>query len=132
MNAIIAVLIGDPEPPSRWGDYSATSVDAADPTHFWTIQAFPSFTDPDTGGVWATQITEIIVTTAPQLTIANAGTNVLVTWPSYASNYQLQTTTNLLAANSWTQITAGISTNGINISALVAKSTTAKFFRLKL
>lgn len=132
VNAIIAVLIGDPEPPSRWGDYSATSVDAADPTHFWTIQAFPSMTDPDTGGVWATQITEIIATTAPQLTIANSGTNVLVTWPSYASNYQLQTTTNLLAANSWTQITAGISTNGINISALVAKSTTAKFFRLKL
>ena len=27
---------------SRWGDYSATSVDPEDPTHFWTIQQYVS------------------------------------------------------------------------------------------
>jgi hypothetical protein len=115
---------------SRWGDYSSTSVDPNDPTHFWTIQMFPSAVSPDTGGTWSTQITEIIATTPPTLTIANAGANVLVGWSLYASGYQLQTTTNL--GTSWTAITSGISTNGLNISALVAKSGMAKFFRLKL
>ncbi len=114
---------------SRWGDYSALSVDPNDPTHFWTIQMFPSAVSADTGGTWSTQITEIIATAPPTLTIANSGTNVLVGWPLYASSYQLQTTTNLVAG--WTAITAGISTNGFNLSALVAKSATAKFFRLK-
>ena len=116
---------------SRWGDYSATSVDPNNPAHFWTSQTYPSAVDPDTGGTWSTQITEIIATTPPPLDIAAAGTNILVSWPLYAANYQLQTTTNLLATNSWAQITTGISTNGINLSALVAKTTVAKFFRLK-
>ena len=132
-NEILAQLLSDPVVPSRWGDYSAMSVDPSDPTRFWTIQTCPSAADPDSGvGIWSTQITEIIATTPPALTIAKAGTNVLVAWPLYASNYQLQTTTNLLATNSWTQITSGISTNGIVLSALVSKTTTAKFFRLKL
>jgi hypothetical protein len=136
-NEVLYQLLHDLDPTydlvnSRWGDYSSTSVDPNDPTHFWTIQMYPSAVDPDTGGTWSTQITEIIATTPPQLAIANAGTNVLVTWPLYAANYQLQATTNLLATNSWTPITTGISTNGLNLNALVAKTTTAKFFRLKL
>lgn len=69
---ILAQLLDDPVTPSRWGDYSAMSVDPADPTHFWTIQAYPSAVDPDTGGTWSTQITEIIATTPPQLAITPA------------------------------------------------------------
>jgi hypothetical protein len=135
-NEVLYKLLHDLDPTydlvnSRWGDYSSTSVDPNDPTHFWTIQMFPSAVDPDTGGTWSTQITEIIATTAPPLTIASAGTNVLVTWPLYAANYQLQATTNLLNAASWNLVTNSISTNGLNLSALVAKTATAKFFRLK-
>ena len=133
VNEISAQLTGDPVMPSRWGDYSAMSVDPADPTRFWTIQTYPSYEDPDSGvGYWSTQITEIIATTPPQLTIANAGTNVLVSWPLYAANYQLQSTTNLLAPNNWSLVTASTSTNSFVLSALVAKTPTAKFFRLKL
>jgi hypothetical protein len=136
-NEVLMQLLHDLDPSydlvnSRWGDYSSISVDPNDPTHFWTIQMFPSAVDPDTGGTWSTQITEIIATTAPQLTIANSGTNVLVTWPSYASNYQLQSNTNLLDPGGWTPITAGVSTNGLTLSALIAKTATATFFRLKL
>src|SRR5262249_17056161 len=55
---------------SRWGDYSATSVDTTDPTSFWTIQMYPAASD-----TWATQITQI--RTAPLLlNIAPAGTNI--------------------------------------------------------
>ncbi len=129
---ILAQLFDDPVTPSRWGDYSAMSVDPADPTHFWTIQAYPSAVDPDTGGTWSTQITEIIATAPPQLTIAPAGTNVLVSWPLYASGYQLQSTTNLLNPAGWSVITPAIGTNGFVVSAMVPKSTSAKFFRLKL
>lgn len=47
-------------PRNRWGDYSATSVDPADPRVFWTTQEFVSATD-----VWSTQITQIIVGIEP-------------------------------------------------------------------
>lgn len=127
---IIAQLLEEPVVPSRWGDYSAMSVDPADPTRFWTIQTYPSAVDPDTGGTWSTQISEIIATTPPQLSIAPAGTNVLVSWPLYASSYQLQTTTNLINAGSWSLTTPTASTNGLVISALVPKTATSQFFRL--
>jgi hypothetical protein len=131
-NDVIGDLTDSPAP-SRWGDYSTLSVDAADPTQFWSILMYPSAVDSSSGldlGVWSTEITQLIVTTPPVLTIAPAGINVLVSWPFYASGYQLQTTTNLLATNSWTQISTGIETNGLTLSVQVAKSTTTRFFRL--
>ena len=132
INEILADLLGDPVSPSRWGDYSAMSIDPADPTRFWTIQTYPSATDPDTGGTWSTQITEIVATTPPQLAIAPAGTNVLVSWPLYAANYQLQSNTNLNNPAGWTLRTPATNTNGFVISALVAPTPVATFFRLKL
>ena len=131
-NEVLAQLLGDPVVPSRWGDYSALSVDPADPTRFWTIQTYPTAMDDSGVGIWSTQITEIIATTPPSLAIAPAGTNVLVSWPLYAANYQLQVNTNLSSAASWTLLTPTTTTNGFVISALVAKNTAAKFFRLKL
>jgi hypothetical protein len=41
---------------NRWGDYSSTTVDPADPGIFWTSQEFVSSTD-----VWSTQVTEVMV-----------------------------------------------------------------------
>jgi hypothetical protein len=131
INEVLADLFGDPVTPSRWGDYSSMSVDPADPTRFWTIQMYPSAVDPDTGGTWSTQITEIIATTPPTLTIAPAGTNVLVFWPLYAAAYQLQSNTNLDNAAGWTLLTPATSNNGFIISALVSQTTAATFFRLK-
>lgn len=129
---ILAQLEDEPVVPSRWGDYSAMSIDPADPTHFWTIQMYPSAMDPDTGaGYWSTQITEIIASPSPPLNITAQGTDVLVSWPLAASDFQLQSNTNLVATNGWTPVTTGISTNGSVISALVAQTTAAKFFRLK-
>ena len=64
---------------SRWGDYSATSVDPSDPNRFWTIQMIPG-----DSSVWTTQITELI-TSPLRLTIAWSGTNILVSWPASAT-----------------------------------------------
>ena len=47
---------------SRWGDYSATSVDPEDSTHFWTIQQYVSAPD-----VWSTQITQIRIVPEPSV-----------------------------------------------------------------
>ena len=117
---------------SRWGDYSATSVDPANPTHFWTLQSWADFSDPNLDyGIWATQITEVIATTPPQLAIAPAGANVLLSWPLYASNYQLQSSSTLLNTAAWAPVASSLSTNGFVISTLVSKTAAPTFFRLK-
>jgi len=127
-------LSGDPVPESRWGDYSASSVDPNDPTHLWTIQIIPSDQDPDLEyGVWSTQITELIVTQAQApvvLNIAPAGTNVLISWPLSAATFQLQSNTNL-ALNSWFNVPATLSTNGSIVSTLLPIQSPQHFFRLK-
>jgi hypothetical protein len=41
-------------PSARWGDYSATVVDPADPFTFWTFQEWPSAVN-----TWSTQITQL-------------------------------------------------------------------------
>ena len=43
----------------RWGDYSATTVDPNNPSHFWTVQEWAA-ADPSLGTLWSTQISEII------------------------------------------------------------------------
>jgi VCBS repeat-containing protein len=50
----------------RWGDYSATTVDPNNPSHFWTVEEWAA-ADPSLGTVWATQISELIFasTSAP-------------------------------------------------------------------
>jgi hypothetical protein len=39
------------------------------------------------------------------LRIAHAGTNVLLAWPLWATNFTLQEATNALSGNSWTNLT---------------------------
>ncbi len=84
---------------SRWGDYSTVSVDPSDPARFWTIQMLPIYdSSTGSGDLWQTQVTELITSLpALQLTIALLGTNAMVSWPFYAADFQLQSTTNLTA-----------------------------------
>ena len=109
---------------SRWGDYSTTTVDPSDPTHFWTIQMVAA--GP---GTWATQISELI--TAPlELSLASSGTNVMVTWPSAAAGFQLQSSASLSAGNSWAPVAQSVVTNGNSVSVLVPALGAQQFFRL--
>jgi hypothetical protein len=126
---IFAELVGDPAV-SRWGDYSATSVDPSDPNRFWTIQMYPTDTD-----VWSTQITELVTVPpplpGPLLSIAHAGTNATISWSSSSAGYQLQSTTNLLASNSWSTVNQTQTTNRNQINVQVPISAGLQFFRLK-
>lgn len=83
---------------SRWGDYSSTSADPADPTKFWTIQMYPS-----SASEWSTQITQIL-TSQVGLSISRIGTNVVVSWPSLASNFQLQSSADPSNAGTWSDV----------------------------
>jgi hypothetical protein len=118
---------------SRWGDYSAVSVDPSDSTHFWTIQMLPIDDSLfDSGDLWQTQITELITSLpSPQLSITLAGTNAMVSWPSSATGFHLQSTTNLASPAAWSNVTQTLSTNGNTISVLVPVSGGRQFFRLQ-
>jgi hypothetical protein len=114
---------------SRWGDYSAVSVDPSNPARFWTIQMLPML---NTGSQWQTQITELITSLpAPRLTLALSETNATVSWPFYAADYQLQSTTNLTAGAGWLPVVQTPSTNGAILSVVVPITGPEEFFRLK-
>jgi len=112
------------EDDSRWGDYSAITVDPGNPTHFWALTMYPS-----SKTAWSTQITELIA--APLvLSISGATTNILLSWPAAAGGYQLQSTPKLSSPN-WTQVTtqALTPTNNQYVVSLSVMNG-AQFFRL--
>jgi hypothetical protein len=128
-NELIAQLLDDPVVDSRWGDYSDVSVDPTDPTHFWTIQMFPS-ADSDFGGIWSTQITELIPVTNPVLSITRSNNNALISWSAIPAGFNLESKTNLSTVGGWTVVSSTFSTNNGRVqyqSALTNKNT---FFRL--
>jgi hypothetical protein len=109
---------------SRWGDYSSTCVDPADPNRFWTIQMYPVYS-----GVWATQITELL-TAIPMLAIAPAGANVVLSWPGTAIAFDLETAPTADAA-SWNVLdqSTATATNGL-VYLTVPVTQSAQYFRL--
>jgi hypothetical protein len=109
---------------SRWGDYSTVTVDPADSSCFWFIGMYPSDSD-----VWATRITQLL-TVPLQLAISRSGTNVTVSWPGLAADYQLLSTTNLAPLVVWSNVTQTTLTNGSQAFVLVPISGRQQFFRL--
>ena len=106
---------------SRWGDYSATTPDPVDPSRFWTIQMLPN-----SSSTWATQITEILV--LPPLSIVSTDTNVTLSWPLFAANYQLQSSADLTGA--WSPVLQTVSTNGNQFMVTLPQNSSQQFFRL--
>jgi hypothetical protein len=108
---------------SRWGDYSATTVDPVDSSRFWTIQEFPS-----TATRWSTQVTELR-TGIPVLHSTVSGSNLMLSW--FGTVLTLQTATDL-GNPTWTAVTQNLSTNNGSVSAQLPMSAVNGFFRLKL
>lgn len=120
----------DLPPLSRWGDYGTILVDPANPSQFWIDQMYPS--DAVNNDVWSTQITQLLTSLpSPQLNITLAGRNVIVSWSSSATGFQLQSTANLASSGVWSNVTQTPSTNGNTISVLVPVPGGQQFFRLK-
>jgi hypothetical protein len=112
---------------SRWGDYSATSLDPADPTRFWTIQMLPIAQQ-----TYITQITSIRAVKQPVLTLASAPPNLTLSWPVSVASFTVLTTSNLGPAAAWGPADATYATNGSVVSATVPSSADGAFFRLGL
>jgi hypothetical protein len=68
--------------------------------------------------------------TPPSLAISQTGNQFVVSWPISASNYVLQTTSNL-SIGSWTNITNGINTNGIGYAYTNLAIGNMAYFRLQ-
>jgi len=109
---------------SNWGLYSTTCVDPADRNVFWTINAYAY--DPTT---WATQITQLLTSPSPQLSIANTGTNLLFSWPVTAVPFALVSAPRLGENASWSPVTPQPMTNGITVSVTMPAPNTGAFFR---
>jgi hypothetical protein len=112
---------------TRWGDYSATSVDPTDGTRFWTIQMVPSARQ-----VYFTQITEMRAVKQPVLTIARAAPNVILSWPVSVASFELQTATEFSSAATWIPASASYATNNGVVLATVLQSRAGALFRLRL
>jgi hypothetical protein len=110
---------------NSWGVYSSTCVDPKDPNVFWTINMFAADTT-----TWSTQITQLLTSPSPRLSIANTSTNLLLSWPVTAVPFQLKSTPSLTGASSWSPVTAATVTNGNTVLALVPASGSGAFFRL--
>lgn len=106
---------------SRWGDYSATSVDPVDPTRFWTIQELPA-----SATAWATQVTELLTGT-PRLLASATGQTLQLSWSG--TLFSLQKTTNL-GSSAWSTDTTGYVTNSGIVSVQVPMTGDSAFFRL--
>jgi hypothetical protein len=110
---------------SEWGAYSTTCVDPTDPNVFWTINMFAY--DQAT---WATQITQLLTSPSPHLSIANSGTNLLLSWPVTAVPFALWSSSSLGGNASWSAVAAMPMTNGATVSLTMPASSTGAFFRL--
>ncbi len=112
---------------TRWGDYSATSVDPADPTRFWTIQMVPTATT-----TFITQITSVRAVKQPIVTLLSTPPNVTVSWPITVASFALQTASDLGPTAVWGLANATYATNSGVVSAVVPASAETAFFRLSL
>ena len=108
---------------SRWGDYSATTLDPSDPGRFWTIQMYPRG-----ASTWATRITELIISPV-ELTIAASGTGVQLSWPAAATGFQLQRASNLVPPD-WLPVTQMPTISNNRATVLLPASGAGGFFRL--
>jgi hypothetical protein len=110
---------------NNWGRYSTTCLDPTDPNVFWGINTYAAGST-----TWATQITQILTTPSPVLSIANTSAGVLLSWAVTEVPFQLQSVPALPAVASWSQVQQSLTTNGNIVSALVSPTNTGAFFRL--
>jgi hypothetical protein len=112
---------------SRWGDYSAISVDPANSNRFWTIQEFVS-----SANVYSTQVTELRLSPViPTLQIASSAGSVTLSWPTNATGFILESTTNLSPNALWLPVGSIITVIGTQNTTTLSAGDKLRFFRLR-
>ena len=69
-------------------------------------------------GTTAIAVFSILVNPPLSITpvMSQTGSSPMLTWPSWAAGYELQSTTNLADTNSWTMVTNGIPVTGLQLT----------------
>jgi hypothetical protein len=67
----------------------------------------------------------------PALAVSESGTNVLLSWPAWASSGILQFTTNLSMANSWQDVTNGSTSTAAGFFVTDSVVGPERFYRLR-
>jgi uncharacterized repeat protein (TIGR03803 family) len=73
----------------------------------------------------------VFVLRRERLYVNRSGSNISIQWPTWATNFVLQQTTNFLISNSWTTVSGALTTNQDSISITLPANLRAQFFRLK-
>jgi uncharacterized repeat protein (TIGR03803 family) len=92
-------------------------------TLYGTTTGDSIYFDPGWGAVFA-------LTLQPSLGITTASNQVVISWPASVTNYILQSSAKLFPG-SWSNITTGITTNGLDYVCTNAVTNQAAFFRLQ-
>jgi uncharacterized repeat protein (TIGR03803 family) len=82
------------------------------------------------GGSGGTGTVFALTLPAPPLGIAPAGDQVLLSWPIWAPNYDLQTAADLSSPN-WSNVTDGFITDGTNYYFATSMTNPAAYYRLQ-
>lgn len=108
------------------------ALDAAGNSYFVGTTVYSTFPITPTNSVPASSDTAgfiVKLVVQPALTIAAAGTSVVVSWPGYSAEFGLQSSTNLIT-NAWVSVaTPALFTNGQHLVTLPGTNS-PQFFRL--
>jgi cyclophilin family peptidyl-prolyl cis-trans isomerase len=122
----------------NWGDNSTNSgIIVTNLLHQKEVLGAHTYTNAGTYPVYITiqsylgAATTVIATAnvPPTMSLTTAGTNTIVTWPAWATDYQLKSATNLAGAN-WQTVSNFPVLNGYNSVVTNGTTGSALFFRL--
>jgi hypothetical protein len=69
--------------------------------------------------------------TRPPLKVSAAGSQIVVAWPTNAAGFQLESTTNFLATNSWSAVGTIPTVSGTQNVLSNSMDASLRFYRLK-
>src|SRR6185369_6701214 len=72
----------------------------------------------------------ITISPLPSLNIIRAGSNVALSWPSWASNFVLQENLNVNSTGVWTNVNATVSTTNNTSSVTLPRTGSTRYYRL--
>jgi hypothetical protein len=82
------------------------------------------------GGFWGS-VAAVQSPSAPQLTMARSGVNVIISWPSPSTGFVLQQNSGVTNPTGWSNFTDTVSDNGTTKSVTLSPTTGPRFYRLK-
>ena len=123
---------------TRWGDYTAMSIDPSDNTTFWTTQEYVG----TYGGwcPWATRVASFKISSSPgteslaatAITSTAATLNATVNPNSLATSYHFEWGTNITYGNTTTLASAGSGGSAVSVNAAISGLSTGTTYHFRI